>query len=291
MKTFRDVASIRREVERHRRTGHTIGLVPTMGALHEGHLSLVRAARSGHDLVAVSIFVNPLQFGPDEDFTAYPRDESEDFERLGGAGTDIVFIPAVEDMYEAGRSTTVSVGPLAAKFEGAHRPGHFDGVCTIVAKLFNIVRPHGAFFGQKDAQQAAVLKRMVRDLDFDIEIFVCPTMREPDGLALSSRNAYLSDDDRQRATVLYRALVAGRASLLEDGDAAGAESTMNRVFAEAGVAPDYAAACDPDTFEAPSPARSVLLVVAARVGPARLIDNMLISSEELKGVTVRAAGG
>lgn len=290
MKVLRSPLEVRDEV--HAASGRgTVGFVPTMGALHEGHLSLVRAARASNELVVASVFVNPLQFGPNEDFAAYPRDEKEDVRRLQDAGADVVFIPAVEDMYPPDRSTTVSVGELGEVLEGAFRPGHFDGVCTVVAKLFNIVRPARAYFGQKDAQQVAVLKRMARDLNFDAEIVVCPTVREPDGLAMSSRNAYLSDGDRQTATVLFRALDAGRKSLLHTGDPAVAEERMAEMFAAEPVVPEYAAARDPDSFESPKPDGPVLLVVAARVGRARLIDNMLVTAAEMEGVFAGASDG
>jgi pantoate--beta-alanine ligase len=255
-----------------------------MGALHEGHLSLVRAARSSNDVVVASIFVNPLQFGPNEDFAAYPRNEQEDASRLEHAGADVVFIPSLEDMYPPDRSTTVNVARLSETFEGAHRPGHFDGVCTVVAKLFNIVSPARAYFGQKDAQQVAVIKRMVRDLDFDVDIVVCPIVREPDGLAMSSRNAYLSDDDRGKATVLFRSLQAGRERLIQTKDVRAAVAAMEEVFGAEGVAADYAVACDPNSFGPPNPDRPVLLAVAARIGRARLIDNMLVTSAHTEGV-------
>ena len=283
MRVLRSPAEFRSELATAR-SERLIGFVPTMGALHEGHLSLVRAARAADKVVAASIFVNPLQFGPNEDFAAYPRNEDEDVARLGDAGADAVFIPSLEDMYPPGRSTKVNVGPLAEVLEGAHRPGHFDGVCTVVAKLFNIVRPARAYFGQKDAQQVAVLKRMVRDLDFDLEIVVCPIVREPDGLALSSRNAYLTDGERATATVLFRALQAGRRRLQQTEDVGASEAAMNEVFSKEGVVPDYTAACDPDSFGPPSANGPVLLAVAARVGRARLIDNVLVTSADLEGV-------
>jgi pantoate--beta-alanine ligase len=252
-----------------------IGFVPTMGALHDGHLSLVRAARADCDVVVASIFVNPLQFGPNEDFAAYPRDEERDLERLAEAHVDVVFMPSVEAMYPSGASTTIAVGPIGDVLEGEHRPGHFTGVCTVVAKLFHIVKPRSAYFGQKDAQQVAAIKKMVADLDFGIEIVVAPTVREPDGLAMSSRNAYLSKEERGRATALYGALQAGRSALEGGADIAGAEIEMRKILEEEeGVEPDYARVVDPDTFEEPKRSRK-LLAIAARVGPARLIDNLL----------------
>ena len=266
------------------RSQRLIGFVPTMGALHEGHLSLVRAARSANEIVVASIFVNPLQFGPNEDFAAYPRNEAHDIEQLGGAGADAVFTPTLDEMYPPGRSTTINVGSLGEVLEGAHRPGHFDGVCTVVAKLFNMVGPACVYFGQKDAQQVAVIRRMVRDLDFDLEIVVCPTVREADGLAMSSRNAYLSDDERSKATALFRALETGRSRLIQTGDVSESEKAMQDVFADEAVSVDYTAACDPDSFGPPNPYGPVLLAVAARIGRARLIDNMLVTSADMEGV-------
>jgi len=190
-----------------RQGGKRLGLVPTMGALHEGHLSLVRAARASCDVVAVSIFVNPTQFGPKEDLAKYPRSFERDREQLEREGVDLLFAPAVEEMYRAGSATWVTVTHLSGKLDGRSRPGHFRGVTTVVAKLFHIVEPDVAFFGQKDAAQAAIIRRMVRDLNLPVEIVVCPIVREPDGLALSSRNAYLDAEQRKQALVLYRALV------------------------------------------------------------------------------------
>jgi pantoate--beta-alanine ligase len=272
----RTETDLRRALGDHRSARRTIGLVPTMGALHDGHLSLVASARDRCDVVAVSVFVNPLQFGPGEDFTTYPRAEEQDVEMLRSAGADLVFIPSVTEMYAEDASTSISVGPLGDVLEGQHRPGHFNGVCIIVAKLFHIVAPDVAFFGQKDAQQVAVIKKMVRDLNFGIAIAVCPTVREADGLAMSSRNRYLSADDRLRATSLFRALLAGRSALGEGADVETAEKEMLKSLEnEAGVEPDYARIVDPDTFEPPGSRGPVLLVVAAKVGPARLIDNLV----------------
>jgi pantoate--beta-alanine ligase len=253
-----------------------VGFVPTMGALHDGHLSLVRAARRESGVVVVSIFVNPLQFAPGEDFAAYPRDEEGDLQRLAEENVDVVFMPSVETMYPAGASTTISVGPIGDVLEGEHRRGHFTGVCTVVSKLFHIAKPDRAYFGQKDAQQVAVIKKMVVDLDFGIDIVVCPTVREPNGLAMSSRNAYLSKEERARATALYRVLQAGYSALADGNDWSSAENQMRKELEEEeGVEPDYARIVDPDTFGEPKPRSSVLLAVAARVGPARLIDNLL----------------
>lgn len=251
----------------------SVGFVPTMGALHRGHLSLVERARAECDAVVVSVFVNPLQFGPSEDFASYPRDESADAGLLADAGADLLFLPAVEEMYPPGRSTTVSVGPIGEVLEGADRPGHFDGVATVVAKLFNLVDPTVAYFGQKDAQQVAVIKQMVRDLSFDIEVSVCPTIREPDGLAMSSRNAYLSPEERSRAPAIYRAMVAGAETLREE-DFDAAEKKMWDLLVTEGLDPSYASVVDPTTFGPPPADGPVLLVVAARLGSTRLIDNL-----------------
>ncbi len=276
MKIVRSAADLRESVPE----GAQVGFVPTMGALHEGHLSLVRRARASNDVVVTSIFVNPLQFGPTEDLASYPRDEAADVDLLEGEGTDVVFVPALEEIHPADRATTVSVGGIAEVLEGAQRPGHFDGVCTVVSKLFNLVRPNKAYFGQKDAQQVAVIKRMVIDLGFPIEVVVCPIVREPDGLALSSRNAYLSAEEREQATALYKALVAGL-PLARTGESEAAEKEMWRVLETAdGVEPDYARVVDVDDFTTPHPGGKDLMVVAARVGPARLIDNLLVAKED-----------
>jgi pantoate--beta-alanine ligase len=284
MKVVRTVPELRSELRRDRSAGRTIGFVPTMGALHEGHLSLVRAARADTDVVVMSIFVNPLQFGTGEDFATYPRDEAADLTLADDAGVDVVFIPSVDEMYPRGRTTTVGVGDLGTVLEGAARPGHFDGVATVVAKLFSIVQPDVAFFGQKDAQQAAVVRRMVADLSFPIEIVVGPTVRAGDGLSLSSRNAYLSAEQRTEAAALYRALEAGRASLLSGADPTTAAKQVWEVMASsAGVEPEYADVVDPDSFGPPKNGRPVLLVAAARVGPARLIDNVLVQAADIAG--------
>jgi pantoate--beta-alanine ligase len=255
-----------------------IGFVPTMGALHEGHLSLVRAARDQCATVVVSIFVNPLQFGPGEDFEAYPRREEDDVETAKAEGVDVVFLPPVDEVHPPGRTTSIDVGELASVLEGELRPGHFAGVATVVMTLFDLVQPDKAYFGQKDAQQLAVIRRMVRDLAVPVEIVACPTVRDEDGLALSSRNAYLSKSERKHALVLFRALSAGRDRLMEGAGPGRAEETMWEVLGfEDGVHPEYARALDPDTFGSPSGER-VLLVVAARVGPAHLIDNLLVET-------------
>jgi pantoate--beta-alanine ligase len=276
----RDTAALRDALSAPRRDGHSIGLVPTMGFLHEGHLSLLRAARADCDLVVMSLFVNPAQFRPGEDFDRYPRDEARDLRLAAEAGTDVVYAPAAADVYPPGFATWVEVSGLTEVLEGdplRRGPEHFRGVTTVVAKLFNAVRPDVAYFGQKDAQQAAVLRRMTEDLDFGVRIEVLPTVREPDGLALSSRNAYLSAAERKRARALSRALAlaAERACsrpLTEALEAA------RRELAEAGVEPEYLEARDPDTLAPMQELNGgpVLVAVAAKVGDARLIDNVLI---------------
>jgi len=264
-----------------RRQGRSIGLVPTMGYLHEGHLSLLRAARAECDVVVMSLFVNPTQFGPGEDLGRYPRDEERDLRLATEAGADLVYAPPVEEVYPHGFSTQVEVeGNLTGVLDGdpARRgPGHFRGVATVVAKLFNTVQPDIAYFGQKDAQQAAVIRRMVRDLDFPLHVEVLPTVREDDGLAMSSRNAYLSEAERQRATALSRALRAAEEGARAGSLAAGLEAAR-QVLAEAGIEPEYLEARDPELLEpvAELNGSPVLVAVAARVGGARLIDNVLI---------------
>ncbi|MBW3595234.1 MAG: pantoate--beta-alanine ligase [Actinobacteria bacterium] len=253
-----------------------VGLVPTMGALHEGHLSLVRAARDRCDTIVMSIFVNPLQFGPGEDFDRYPRSEQADLAAAEREKVDLVFVPSVAEMYPDDRSTTVRVAGVSENFEGAIRPDHFDGVATVVTKLFGIVQPDIAFFGRKDAQQLAVVRRLVADLSLPIEVVACETVRDPDGLAMSSRNAYLSAEDRERATALWKALEAGAAALRRGGDPAEAEKAMLAILEPATDHVDYVAVVDPDTFSAPLRAHPHLLIVAARLGETRLIDNLLV---------------
>lgn len=269
-----------------RRDGRLIGLVPTMGYLHEGHLSLLRAARAECDVVVMSLFVNPTQFGPNEDFDRYPRDERRDAELAAAAGVDLVWAPPVEEVYPEGFSTEVEVGGLAAVLCGdpeRRGPEHFRGVVTVVAKLFNAVGPDVAYFGQKDAQQVAVIRRMVRDLDFPVRIEALPTVREPDGLAMSSRNAYLSTDDRDRATSLSRALGAVEREA-GAGSLAAALEAGRRELAAAGIEPEYLEACDPEDLTPVErlEGRPVLVAVAARVGDARLIDNVLIHDTEAR---------
>lgn len=275
MRTARGIEQVREAVAEVRSEGTVLGLVPTMGALHEGHLSLVRAARAVCDVTVVSIFVNPLQFGPREDFSSYPRPEEADLRLAEQEKADIVFLPTVEEMYPPDADVRIGAGELGTILEGAVRPGHFDGVCTVVAKLFNIVHPDRAFFGQKDAQQVAVIRRMVRDLSFATTIEVCPIVREPDGLALSSRNVYLSEHDRGRAPVLHRSLVGGAEVLLAGGDAAAVERAMDEILGAEEVVVDYARVVVPDDFT-PWSDGPALLVVAARLGATRLIDNLAV---------------
>ena len=276
MKVTRTIAELRAALESGRRSGATIGFVPTMGALHEGHLSLLRAARDSCDVVVLSIFVNPLQFTLAEDLEMYPRTEERDLELAEIEKVDVTFMPSVEEMYPPGRNTTVHVDDVTDGFEGASRPGHFDGVATVVAKLFGIVQPTTAFFGQKDAQQLAMVRRMVMDLSLPVHIEACPTVRESDGLALSSRNAHLSPDERAAATVLWRALQAGVQDLEGGGTPSTARSAMQRIVQEEPLADlDYADVVDPDSFGPPTGDRR-LLVIAAQVGRTRLLDNILV---------------
>ncbi|MGH2693962.1 MAG: pantoate--beta-alanine ligase [Actinomycetota bacterium] len=277
METVRSATKLRELLRPEQAAGRVIGLVPTMGALHEGHLSLVRLARERSDVVVVSIFVNPLQFGAGEDFESYPRDDARDLALANAEKVDVVFVPEVSEMYPEGDATRVSAGALGEVLEGEARPGHFDGVCTVVAKLFNLVAPDIAFFGQKDAQQIAVIKRMVADLRWPIEIVAGAIVREPDGLAMSSRNAYLSRQERKKATVLYAALRTGREAVESGEGIENAEAKMmETIRAVEGVEAGYARAVDPDDFGAPRPGRPILLAVSARVGPARLIDNLMV---------------
>jgi pantoate--beta-alanine ligase len=261
-----------------------VGLVPTMGYLHAGHRSLVERARAENDVVVVSIFVNPTQFGPNEDLSRYPRDLPRDLAMLESAGADVVFTPSVDEMYPPGFATYVEpAGVLAERLEAATRPGHFRGVATVVAKLLQIVTPQNVYFGQKDAQQIAVVRRMVADLYLPVAVRVMPTVREADGLAMSSRNKYLGPEDRAAAIVLNRALQAG-VSAFEHRPAGGVAdviATMAQVVAaEARAQLDYADVCDPDSFAPLAELRApALLAIAAKVGSARLIDNFLLRAD------------
>jgi pantoate--beta-alanine ligase len=258
-----------------------VGLVPTMGYLHEGHLSLVRRAREECDQVIVSIFVNPTQFGPKEDLSRYPRDLDRDLRLLEPIGTDLVWIPTAESMYPPGYQTWVEVEAMTRPLEGAMRPGHFRGVTTVVAKLFHAVQPHKAYFGQKDAQQAAVIRQMTRDLNFPIEIVVCPIVREPDGLAMSSRNVYLSPEERKAATILYRALTAAK-NAFESGERNAEKlcETMKDVLATEPLAEaQYVSCADYDTLEELETVTGrTLLSMAVLFGKTRLIDNFVLES-------------
>ncbi|KJQ54351.1 pantoate--beta-alanine ligase [Microbacterium sp. SA39] len=281
MKILRTIPEVRAAVSDARRDGQSVGLVPTMGAFHDGHLSLMRRARERNHLVVVSLFVNPTQFGAHEDLGAYPRDEARDAELAEAEGVDILFAPAASEIYPHGFATTIHVADVTEVLDGASRGAfHFDGVATVVTKLFGIVRPDVAYFGQKDAQQVLVVRRVVRDLDLDVRIEACPIVRQADGLAMSSRNVYLDADARAQATVLNRSLDAA-ASAFEAGerDADSILSAADRVLADAGIAPEYLELRDAETLELVTRVdRDALLAVAARVGAARLIDNHLLSS-------------
>jgi pantoate--beta-alanine ligase len=277
--TFRTVNDVRAAVSQARRAGASIGLVPTMGAFHEGHLSLMRRARERCDRVVVSLFVNPAQFNEQADLDRYPRDERRDAALAAAAGVDFLFAPPAEEIYPAGFATTVSVAGVTEALEGAVRGrGHFDGVATVVLKLFNIVSPDVAYFGQKDAQQVAVIRQFVRDLNMPVRVEACPTAREADGLAMSSRNVRLSGSERERAIALHRALVAANESVAAgERDAAAIKSSAIAVLTSSGVEPEYFELVSPDTL---APVRrvegEVLALVAARVGATRLIDNDVI---------------
>ena len=287
------MASVARKLRRDE--DKTIGLVPTMGALHDGHLSLVREARRMCDVVVVSVFVNPAQFGPGEDFARYPRDLTKDTTRLADYNVEYIFAPAVEEIYPKNFATYVTVEGLSEQFEGASRPGHFRGVATVLTVLFNTVRPDFAFFGQKDAQQTLVVKRLVRDLAFDTETVVLPTVREESGLALSSRNNYLSREEREAAVVLYRALQRAKETYREGERSARkiAEAVRAAVEAEPRARLDYVGVTDAETMEKIERAtddRPVLVAVAAFVGKTRLIDNVVIQPARERRATGALTG-
>ncbi|MEO8433217.1 MAG: pantoate--beta-alanine ligase [Acidobacteriota bacterium] len=281
MQTIHDLAPLRERVAVAKRSGHAVGFVPTMGALHEGHLSLVRQARRESGFVVVSIFVNPLQFGPSEDFARYPRRPEEDAKLLDSAGADLLYAPDPAAFFPADFSTAVEVAGVTDGGEGAMRPGHFRGVATVVAKLFLQVAPDAAYFGRKDLQQTAVIRRMVRDLDFPIRLVIGDTVREDDGLAMSSRNAYLSPADRATAASLSRALFAARDQAQRGGvDAAALEAEVRRTLEEAGLAVDYVETVDPVTMRRDAKASAgAALAAAVRIGRTRLLDNVLLSTE------------
>jgi pantoate--beta-alanine ligase len=281
MRTIRTIADLRRVLAERRGAGERIGLVPTMGAFHEGHLSLIRAARRGCDVVVVSLFVNPTQFNDAADLEVYPRDEDRDAALAAELGVDYLFAPEPAHVYPPAFATTVAVRGITDGLEGAHRGhGHFDGVTTVVTKLLNIVAPDIAYFGQKDAQQVAVIRRLVADLDLPVGIEVCPIVRADDGLALSSRNVLLSAHDRERATALHRALGAVQAAVASGERDPGAATAAGRArLTAAGIEPEYLELVSPDTMEpVPWVQGDVLAVVAARVGPVRLIDNASIEA-------------
>lgn len=280
------ISDTRRRLDSLRRQGRgPVALVPTMGFFHEGHLSIMRAARAEADLVVVSMFVNPIQFGPAEDYDVYPRDFDRDIEKAAAAGVDMIFAPDATDMYPFGHETLVKPGGTAAGLCGQSRPDHFTGVATVVAKLFNIVQPDYAYFGQKDAQQVAVIRRMAKDLDFGVDIRVCPVVRESDGLAMSSRNTFLSGEEREQATALYRALEYAR-----EGVATGETSVARLrrrmrkdIAANYLVELEYVRIVNPRTMEPVAEVSTpALAAVAAKVGNVRLIDNMLLSPEDHK---------
>ncbi|MFQ5422885.1 MAG: pantoate--beta-alanine ligase [Phycisphaerae bacterium] len=281
--TVSSAADVRLAVGAARRAGRTIGLVPTMGALHAGHVSLIDAARRQGNFTIVSIYVNPAQFGPNEDIDAYPRCFGADRATCSAAGVDLIFAPDHDEVYPAGDQTRVRPGALADTLCGPFRPGHFDGVCTVVAKLFNLVQPDVAYFGRKDAQQAVVIRRMVEDLRMPVRIEVCPIIREPDGLAMSSRNVYLNTAERERSLCLYHALLAGRERLLAgETSMKHVHAAMRKVVEAAGdVTVDYLSIVNPDTL-APvtTPSDRVMIAGAIRIGGTRLIDNVLVETED-----------
>jgi len=286
MRVCHSIDELRAASRTGRREGKSLGLVPTMGALHEGHLSLVRAAKAQCDLVVVSIFVNPLQFGPNEDLAKYPRNFDRDRDLLAKEGADFIFAPSVEEMYPPGAVTYVTVEGLSDKLCGRSRPGHFRGVTTVVSELFNIVEPGRAFFGQKDAAQSIIIRRMVRDLNIPVRVVVCPIVREPDGLAMSSRNAYLDAGQRKSALVLYRSLTAvqerfdqgeRKAHVLVD---AGKQTLAHEPL----VRLDYFEIVDPETLDPVDDlSRGGLVAVAAFLGNVRLIDNIVLRGGWIQG--------
>jgi pantoate--beta-alanine ligase len=278
IETVAEMRAARREL------ASPVGFEPTLGYLHAGHLSLAQAARAECASVVASIFVNPTQFGPNEDLSRYPRDLPRDLDLLATAGVDLVFTPTAAEMYPTGFATWVEPGGvLSERLEAASRPGHFRGVATVVTKLFGIVAPEAAYFGQKDAQQVAVIRRMIADLNLSVELRVLPTVRERDGLAMSSRNAYLNADDRADAAILYRALQAGKARIEADASISAPrviEEMLTVIATEPRAQLEYADVCDPDTFAPLENLRApALLAVSARVGPARLIDNFLLRAD------------
>ncbi|MBI2231778.1 MAG: pantoate--beta-alanine ligase [Deltaproteobacteria bacterium] len=279
MQIIERVLEMQRWSESERRQGSRIALVPTMGALHEGHLSLVRDGKVRGDRVVVSLFVNPAQFAPQEDFASYPRDFERDRELLNDTGTDVLFHPAVEEIYPEGFETRIEIGELSKPLCGAVRPGHFSGVATVVATLFNIVRPHVAIFGCKDYQQLQIIRRLVRDLNFDIEVIGHPTVREGDGLAMSSRNAYLNPEERKAALCLYRSLRHAE-EMVRRGERCGAaivDAVRGEIAREPLARVEYATLCDSESLREVERVEEIaLLALAVRIGKARLIDNIIL---------------
>ena len=279
METIRTISWMKEKAREARLEQRVIGLVPTMGALHAGHMALVDRARKGCSPVYASIFLNPTQFGANEDLSKYPQPLEADLEKLTNANADGLFLPSAEEMYPAGFSTYVHVEGISERLEGKSRPGHFRGVATVVLKLFEIVQPHYAYFGRKDAQQVRIIQKMVRDLDLNVELVICPTVREADGLAMSSRNSYLSPEERRAAAVLFRALRAARTELSAGvKDTLELQRTMRKVLeSEPRATVDYAEIVDAETFEpVVRVARDCYALLAVRIGSTRLIDNMLI---------------
>ncbi len=281
MERLDDIPAVRRQLRQWRDAGERVALVPTMGNLHEGHLALVEAARAQCPRVVVSIFVNPLQFGPGEDFDRYPRTEEQDARRLEALGVDGLFLPEERVLYPRGRETVtrIHVPGVSEGLCGAARPGHFDGVATVVAKLFNIVGPDVAVFGRKDYQQLCVIRRMVADLDLPVEVVGVPTVREADGLAMSSRNAYLSPEQRRRAPALHRVLVESAERLRAGEPVASVEAAASAALAEAGLEPEYVAVRRAGDLARPAPGEARVILAAARLGRARLIDNLAVEND------------
>jgi pantoate--beta-alanine ligase len=287
MEIIRTVSWMKQAARQARAENHVIGMVPTMGALHEGHLSLLRRAKSECSKVFASIFVNPTQFGPNEDLSKYPRTFEADVVKLESAGVDILFAPDAKEIYPQGFTTYVTIEGLSDRLEGRSRPGHFRGVATVVHKLFEIAQPQFAFFGRKDAQQARILQRMLQDLNSDVELVLCTIVREPDGLALSSRNAYLNAEERRAATVLHRSLEAARREIAAGArDALTLQDTVRKVLAEERLARvDYVEVADADVFEpvARIGSRPTYVLLAVFIGKTRLVDNLLIESSPDSG--------
>lgn len=279
MRIVEKIADLRTIIRAQKREDKTIGFVPTMGYLHEGHLSLVETSLRHNDFTVVSIFVNPTQFGPNEDFDRYPRDVEGDLKKAESAGVDVVFIPAKEEMYPDGYMTYVNVEKMTDSLCGKSRPGHFRGVTTVVNKLFNIVEPDRAYFGQKDAQQALVIRKMVQDLNLDVEIVICPIVREDDGLAMSSRNVYLSDEDRKSAVVLYKSLLEAK-EMMENGERDKEKiigHIKNLIESKPNARIDYVEMVKADTLEDVNvPEGEILIALAVKFGQTRLIDNMIV---------------